>query len=182
MLVMALVNIRHKPYLIFILYIEKEKKFQNLKIAFVGDLKYGRTIHSLIKLLHHYQIELVLVAPIDISLPETYRKELKTKNITFTETEDINKVLDCDVIYVTRIQQERFAKISEYELLKNSYIINLELIKKSKSNPLIMHPLPRVNELSTDIDNLENAAYFRMAHYGVSVRMALLLLCLDVNL
>ena len=166
---------------LYTIYRER-KKISNLKIAFVGDLKYGRTIHSLIKLLHHYQIELVLVAPIDISLPETYRKELKSKNITFTETEDINKVLDCDVIYVTRIQQERFAKISEYELLKNSYIINLELIKKSKSNPLIMHPLPRVNELSTDIDNLENAAYFRMAHYGVSVRMALLLLCLDVNL
>jgi aspartate carbamoyltransferase catalytic subunit len=147
-----------------------------LRIAFVGDLKFGRTIHSLIKLLRHYNVELVLVSPVDLGIPESYRKELSRSEISFEETEDIKAIWDCDVAYITRIQEERFVDRSEYERLKNSYSINRAFLQASRKQPLIMHPLPRVNELSTDVDDLPTAAYFRQAAYGVIVRMALLLL------
>ncbi len=153
-----------------------------LKIAFIGDLKFGRTIHSLVKLLMHYDVEMIFISPVDLAIPEAYRKELKKKNIQFEETEDIKAFWDCDVAYVTRIQEERFVDKEEYERLKNSYVINKALVLASKKNTLIMHPLPRVNELSTDVDDLPNAAYFRQARYGVDVRMALLCLCLHVDL
>lgn len=147
-----------------------------LRIAFVGDLKFGRTIHSLIKLLRHYNVELVLVSPVDLGIPESYRKELIRSEISYEETEDIKAIWDCDVAYITRIQEERFVDRSEYERLKNSYSINRAFLQASRKQPLIMHPLPRVNELSTDVDDLPTAAYFRQAAYGVIVRMALLLL------
>lgn len=153
-----------------------------LKIAFVGDLKFGRTIHSLIKLLRHYNVELFLISPVDLAIPEAYRKELRSANRNFEETEDIKAIWDCDVAYITRIQEERFVDHNEYEKLKDSYSINRAFLNAAKSNPLIMHPLPRVNELSTDVDNLPEAAYFRQAAYGVYVRMALLLLTLKVEL
>lgn len=153
-----------------------------LRVAFVGDLKFGRTIHSLIKLLQHYDVEMVLISPVDLALPESYRKELRKKNKVFEETEDTKALWDCDVAYVTRIQEERFVDRSEFERLKNSYSINRAFVMASRKSTLIMHPLPRVQELSTDVDDLPNAAYFRMAHYGVLVRMALLTLCLRVPL
>ena len=149
------------------------------RVAFIGDLKFGRTIHSLIKLLYHYDVELVLISPVDLALPESYRREMKKNNVAFEETEDLKALWDCDVAYITRIQEERFVDRSEYERLKDSYTVNRAFVQASRKDTLIMHPLPRVTELSTDVDDLPNAAYFRMAGYGVLVRMALLVLCLD---
>ncbi len=163
--------------------IYKEKKsIDNLRIAFIGDLKFSRTIHSLVKLLTHYNVEIVFISPVDLAIPEMYRKELKKKNIEFEETEDLKAFWDCDVAYVTRIQEERFVDREEYERLKNSYVVNKAMVLASKKNTMIMHPLPRVNELSTDVDSLPNAVYFKQAKYGVDVRMALLILCLQVEL
>jgi aspartate carbamoyltransferase catalytic subunit len=153
-----------------------------LRVAFIGDLKFGRTIHSLIKLLFNYDVEMVFISPIDLALPDSYRKELQKRNIQFSETEDLKALWDCDVAYVTRIQKERFPDKSEYERLKDSYTINRAFVQAARKQPLIMHPLPRVNELSTDVDDLPNAAYFRMAAYGVVVRMALLVLCTQADL
>ncbi len=163
--------------------IHKEKGgLDGLKIAFIGDLKFGRTIHSLIKLLRHYNVEIVLISPVDLALPESYRKALQKNKTKFEETEDIKALWDCDVAYITRIQEERFVDRSEYEKLKNSYTINRAFVQASRKQTMIMHPLPRVNELSTDVDDLPNAAYFRMAKYGVHVRMALLCLCLKTEI
>ncbi len=168
---------------LYTIFAEKSN-IEGLRIAFVGDLKYGRTIHSLIQLLCHYKVELVLISPADLSLPEQYLKNIRESELNFIESEDLKDILDCDVVYVTRIQEERFTHRSDYERLKDSYTLNRDFLQLSpKLNELlIMHPLPRVKELSTDLDDLPNAAYFRMAHYGVSVRMALLLLCLQVSL
>ena len=152
------------------------------RVAFIGDLKFGRTIHSLIKLLYHYDVELVLISPVDLAIPESYRREMKKNNVNFEETEDLKALWDCDVAYVTRIQEERFVDRSEYERLKNSYTVNRAFVQASRKETLIMHPLPRVNELSTDVDDLPNAAYFRMPGYGLLVRMALLTLCLGQDL
>lgn len=160
----------------------ERKQINGLRIAFVGDLKYGRTIHSLIRLLYHYDVEIILISPLDLALSSSYREELEARKMSFEETEDIKKIWDCDVAYITRIQAERFANRAEYERLKDSYSINRAFLIASRRDTLVMHPLPRVNELSTDVDEMPNAAYFRMARYGVYVRMALLLLCLKVKL
>lgn len=162
---------------LYTIYREKGA-LEGLKIAFVGDLKFGRTIHSLIKLLRHFESELILISPVDLAIPESYRKDMLTNDMKFTETEDVKAMWGCDVAYITRLQEERFVDREEYERLKNSYIINREFLSGSDKPTLIMHPLPRVNELSTDVDDLPNAAYFRQAAYGVFVRMALLSLCL----
>lgn len=163
--------------------IYKEKGgVDGLRIAFVGDLKFGRTIHSLIRLLLNYRAEMVLVSPADLALPQSYVKTLKEAGAEFEATEDIKALWDCDVAYITRIQEERFADREEYERLKNSYSINRAFLQASRRETLILHPLPRVNELSTDVDNMPNAAYFRQAGYGVIVRMALLCLCLGQSL
>jgi len=157
----------------------KEKgTIQGLRIGFVGDLKFGRTIHSLIKMLRHYDVEFTLISPVDLALPESYRKELRRNNVKFEETEDLKQLWDCDVAYITRIQEERFADRSEFERLKDSYNINRAFLLASRKPTTILHPLPRVAELSTDVDDMPTAAYFRQAAYGVAVRMALLMLCL----
>ena len=149
-----------------------------LRIGFVGDLKFGRTIHSLIRLLLNYKVEMVLISPADLALPQSYVKTLQAQGATYEATEDIKALWDCDVAYITRIQEERFADREEFERLKNSYSINRAFLQASRRETVIMHPLPRVNELSSDVDDMPNAAYFRQAGYGVIVRMALLCLCL----
>ncbi|MCC6274495.1 MAG: aspartate carbamoyltransferase [Leptospiraceae bacterium] len=154
----------------------------NLTIAFIGDLKYGRTIHSLIKLLRHYKVRLLLISPNELKLPDNYKKDLIGYPITYEETEDIKSIWDSDVAYVTRIQEERFPDHKEFERLKETYKVNKELILASKKQTTVLHPLPRVNELSTDVDDLPNAAYFRQAKYGVTVRMVLLCLSLGVEI
>ncbi len=163
--------------------IKSEKgKLDGLTVGFIGDLKYGRTIHSLIKLLKFYKIHLYLISPEELILPDSYKREMDGYPLTFEETRDIKKIWECDVIYVTRIQEERFADHKEYDRLKETYKVNKELILASKKNTTVLHPLPRVNELSTDVDDLPNAAYFRQAEYGVIVRMTLLCLCLGIEI
>ncbi|MCB1172458.1 MAG: aspartate carbamoyltransferase [Leptospiraceae bacterium] len=175
---------QHPTQALLDLYTIQQERGQidGIRIAFIGDLKFGRTIHSLMKLLYNYEVEMVFISPVDLALPESYRKELGQRGITFAESEDLKEIWDCDVAYITRIQKERFTEQSDYERLKDSYSINRAFLQASRRNTLIMHPLPRVNELSTDVDDLPNAAYFRMASYSVLVRMALLTLCLKAEL
>jgi aspartate carbamoyltransferase catalytic subunit len=157
----------------------EKKTLENITIGFVGDLKYGRTIHSLIKALKFYNVHVILISPEELKLPEEYKKYLSGYPITFEETFDIKKIWDTDVVYVTRIQEERFPDHKEYDRLKETFKVNKELILASKKDTTVLHPLPRVTELSTDVDDLPNAAYFKQAEYGVIVRMVLL--CLSMG-
>lgn len=157
--------------------IKKEfNKINNLKITLVGDLLYGRTIHSLIYLLALYkEIKIYLVSPSQLKLPEEYKDFLAQKKIEFEELTDLNKILDkIDVLYITRIQKERFNSEQEYEKVKDTYIINKKIVNQLKENARIMHPLPRVNEISPEVDSNKRAVYFRQAQNGLYIRMALL--------
>lgn len=156
--------------------IQKERNtIDGLHIAMVGDLRYGRTVHSLSFLLGLYKdVKFTLISPKELTMPEKVTSFFKEKNIQFSETDDINEGLDADVLYVTRVQKERFNDEKEYERLKLKYIVDAKMI--GKRNISILHPLPRVGEIATDVDALPNAAYFRQVHNGVAVRMALLAL------
>ena len=159
--------------------IQKERgRIEGLKVAMVGDLRFGRTVHSLSFLLGLYpNITFAFVSPTELTMPEKVTSFLKEKGLQFEETTDIGKALACDVLYMTRIQEERFADHSEYERLKGSYRLTVDQVKASKAS--IMHPLPRLQEIATEVDVLPNAAYFRQAANGVPVRMALLSLLLS---
>lgn len=158
-------------------------RIDNIKIAMVGDLLYGRTIHSLLHLLTLYKnIKIFLVSPPELKLPDEYKEYLRNKNIDFEETINIKDIIDkVDILYMTRIQKERFKSEQEYNQLKGYYVINKKLLNKMKKSCVIMHPLPRVNEISTDIDEDERAAYFRQAKNGLYIRMALLKMILIGN-
>jgi aspartate carbamoyltransferase catalytic subunit len=150
---------------------------ENRKIGMVGDLKNGRTVRSLAQLLQHYPgVELFFVAPKELSIGEDIKEILKEKNIPFHETECLEEVLPLlDVLYMTRIQKERFSSEEEYERLKNVYILDSAKASTMKPNSIIMHPLPRVGEIATDVDDDVRARYFEQAREsGVYVRMALL--------
>lgn len=147
-------------------------------VAMVGDLKYGRTVHSLTYLLGLYKdIRLTYISPTELTMPDKVRSFLTEKNIAFTETQDIAPGYDADVLYMTRVQQERFADPKEYERLKLKYVVSAADVKGKTVT--VLHPLPRVGEIATDVDPLKNAAYFRQVRNGVLVRMALLALLLD---
>lgn len=158
--------------------IQKERKgIDNLTIAMVGDLRYGRTVHSLSYLLGLYKnLSLILISPQELTMPEKVMSFLKEKNIPYKEYDDIAAGTDADILYMTRVQQERFADKSEYERLKLKYVLTADHVKGK--NVTVMHPLPRVGEIATDVDVLPNAAYFRQAGNGVVVRMALLAMLL----
>ncbi len=148
-------------------------KLDGLRIAMVGDLRYGRTVHSLSFLLGLYNnVHFTLVSPKELTMPPKVTDFYKDHKITYVETDDITAGLDCDVLYMTRVQQERFTDKAEYERLKLKYILTADMLKGRKT--VVMHPLPRVGEIETGVDALPNAAYFRQAHNGVPVRMALL--------
>jgi len=154
-------------------------KLDDVKIAMVGDLRYGRTVHSLSFLLGLYKnVRFTLIAPKELTMPSKVTDFFREKRIDFVETGDFRAGLDeVDVLYMTRIQQERFADLSEYERLKGVYTLTAKHLKGKKT--VVMHPLPRVGEISADVDALPNAAYFRQARNGVPVRMALLDLLLS---
>jgi aspartate carbamoyltransferase catalytic subunit len=154
--------------------IQKERgKIDGITVAMVGDLKFGRTVHSLTYLLGLFKnIRFVYVSPKELSVPEKVTSFLKEKNIPYEETTEFDAALDCDIAYMTRIQKERFTDQAEYERLKLVYVLHAAQLKGK--NVTIMHPLPRVGEIMTDVDLLPNAAYFREARNGVPVRMALL--------
>ena len=157
--------------------IKKElNKIDNLKVALIGDLLYGRTIHSLIYLLYLYKgVKIYLISPNQLKLPEKHKDYLTQKKIEFEELIDLNEILNkIDVLYVTRIQKERFNSEQEYEQIKDAYIIDRKTINQLKENTIILHPLPRVNEISPEVDSDKRAAYFRQAQNGLYVRMALL--------
>lgn len=158
--------------------IQKEHgSIDGVHVAMVGDLRYGRTVHSLCYLLGLFQgIRLTLVAPKELTMPEKVTSFLKEKNISFVETTEINDGLSADIVYMTRVQQERFADKSEYERLKLKYVLTAQHLQGRSAK--ILHPLPRVGEIATDVDALPNAAYFRQASNGVPIRMALLAMLL----
>jgi aspartate carbamoyltransferase catalytic subunit len=146
----------------------------NLAISLVGDLKYGRTVHALVELLSLYKARLYFVSPSTLGMPGEITSQLKARGVEVIETEDMLKASkESDLIYMTRIQRERFADLSEYERVKGSYIINREFLERLKKRITIMHPLPRVNEISPEVDDYPGAAYFRQVRNGVVVRMAL---------
>ena len=150
-------------------------KIDGLTVAMVGDLKFGRTVHSLSQMLSHFDIELIFVSPQTLKMPEYIRRILKEKNISYKETADMAESLKwADVLYMTRVQQERFSDPKEYEKHKNEYILTHDLIEEKNSKALIMHPLPRIWEIKSDVDPHPLAAYFRQVENGVAVRMAVL--------
>lgn len=155
----------------------KEKgTLDNLKVAMVGDLKYGRTVHSLSYALDDFNPEYIFCAPEELQMPEEIVKDMAAKGISCRKTADIHDALQADIIYMTRIQRERFPSEEEYLKHKGSYVLTRKLVESGNPNLHILHPLPRVDEIATDVDDLPNAAYFRQAHNGMYLRMALLAL------
>ena len=151
--------------------------FDNLTVGFCGDLKYGRTVHSLIAALSRYTgIKIVLISPEELKLPFYVKKDMDEKGIPYSETDDLEKVLGTlDVLYMTRVQQERFDDVEEYERLKDCYILTEEKMKLAKPDMAVLHPLPRVNEISVAIDKDPRACYFKQVLNGKFMRMALIL-------
>ena len=162
-----------------ILTIYREKgKLENLTIGFCGDLKFGRTVHSLIAAMSRYTgIKFVLVSPDELKLPSYVKNDyIKSKNIPYEQTTDLEAVMpELDILYMTRVQKERFFNEEDYLRLKDLYILTPEKLKNAKSDMSIMHPLPRVNEISVAIDEDPRAAYFKQVLYGKYMRMALIL-------
>lgn len=146
---------------------------KNLKVAIVGDLKYGRTVHSLVYALAMFNIEIVFISPDELKMPSEILKDLNVLNCKYTIKSSLNEnIQDVDIIYMTRIQKERFPDPKEYLKVKGMYTLSSENLEGT--DIIVMHPLPRVDEISFDIDNMKNAMYFKQAFYGVPVRMALL--------
>ena len=168
-----------------LLTIRREKgRFDNLKIGLCGDLKFGRTVHSLIGAMSRYQgIEFVLISPEELKLPGFVKQEyIKKKNIPYTQKTSLDEVIsDLDILYMTRVQRERFFNEEDYLRLKNCYVLTAEKLKRARPDMCVMHPLPRVEEISTDVDGDPRACYFRQAHNGRYIRMALIMKLLGVN-
>ena len=167
-----------------LLTIHREKgRFDNLTVGLCGDLKFGRTVHSLIAALSRYEnVNFVLISPKELVLPEYIKQNLSAKGITFTETTDLQEVMPIlDILYMTRVQRERFFNEEEYLRLKDSYILTPEKLHNAKSDLSILHPLPRVNEISVAIDKDPRACYFDQVLNGKYMRMALILKLLEVK-
>ena len=156
--------------------------FNGLTIGLCGDLKFGRTVHSLIGAMSRYEnIRFVLVSPEELKLPSFVKQEyIKDRGIEYVQSQDLESVLgDLDILYMTRVQRERFFSEEEYLRLRDSYILTPEKLKLARPDLAILHPLPRVNEISTEVDADPRAVYFRQAHYGKFIRMALILMLLE---
>jgi aspartate carbamoyltransferase catalytic subunit len=154
----------------------------NLSISLVGDLKNGRTVHALVELLSLFKARLFLVSPAVLRMPEEISSRLKAKGLAVVETEDMTEAASqSDLVYMTRIQKERFTNVSDYEKVKGSYIINAKFLEGLKKKITILHPLPRVDEINPEVDTYPGAAYFRQVRNGVYVRMALLAMIMGVK-
>ena len=168
-----------------LLTIHREKgHFDNLTVGLCGDLKFGRTVHSLIHALSRYTgIHFVLISPEELSLPSYIIHDvLEKKGMSYEETQDLEAVMPkLDILYMTRVQRERFFNEADYIRLKDSYILTLDKLKNAKEDLCILHPLPRVNEIATSVDNDSRACYFKQAHNGKYIRMALILKLLGVE-
>lgn len=146
-----------------------------ITIAFVGDLANGRTVHSLARLLSLYNVKLRYVSPESLRIPSDVLDEVASRGVDQSEHTDLDEVLrDCDVLYVTRVQKERFTDNAEYERLKHQYRVTPKTLTRLKETAIIMHPLPRVGEISADCDSDPRAVYFRQVEYGMYIRMAIL--------
>lgn len=147
----------------------------NLTIGMIGDLRLGRTVHSLAQALSDFNPKFYFASPQHLQMPTYIKDDLKAKNIQFEELEDIKEVMsELDIMYVTRIQKERFAVLEDYEKVKDSYVITKKLLDNVKNNFKVLHPLPRVNEITTEVDNTKYAYYFQQAKNGVYMRQAII--------
>lgn len=166
-----------------LLTIKSQKgKLEGHTIGICGDLKNGRTVQSLIMAMSRYKdVKFILISPKELVIPEYIKEEvLKRNNIYFKEVENIEEVIEeLDILYMTRIQKERFFNEEEYLRLRDCYVLDNEKMKRAKSNMIVMHPLPRINEISTEVDNDCRAVYFKQAEYGMYVRMALIVKLLE---
>jgi aspartate carbamoyltransferase catalytic subunit len=158
-------------------------RLNNITIGFCGDLKFGRTVHSLINALIRYDnVRIVLISPEELKVPDYVRDDvLRANNIEFKEVEKLEDAMgELDVLYMTRVQKERFFNEEDYVRLKDFYILTKEKMELAKDDMIVLHPLPRVNEISVDVDDDPRACYFRQAQYAVYVRMALILTLLGL--
>ena len=158
--------------------------FTNLKIGLCGDLKFGRTVHSLIKAMSRYEgVEFIMISPEELRVPEYVRKGvLEANNVPYREVKKMKEVMpELDVLYMTRVQRERFFNEEDYIRLKDRYILDLEKIENAKEDLMILHPLPRVNEIAVEVDNDPRALYFEQAKNGMFVRMALIMKLLGIE-
>ncbi|MFR5355854.1 MAG: aspartate carbamoyltransferase, partial [Clostridia bacterium] len=149
-----------------------------------GDLKFGRTVHSLVRALSRYEgVNFIFISPEELKVPDYIKEDvLEANNIPYQEVERIEDVMpELDVLYMTRVQKERFFNEEDYVRLKDFYILNNQKMKLAKDDMIVMHPLPRVNEISVEVDKDPRAAYFRQVQYGVYARMALILTLLEVK-
>lgn len=160
-----------------------KKRLNNMTIGLCGDLKFGRTVNSLIKAMSRYENnKFVLISPEELQVPDYIKIFLKSKNIEFKEVEKMEDVIgELDILYMTRVQRERFFNEADYVRLKDSYILDNDKMKLASENLAVLHPLPRVNEIATEVDSDPRAVYFKQVRYGVIVRMALILKLLGVR-
>ncbi len=159
-------------------------RFDNLTVGLCGDLKFGRTVHSLIGAMSRYAgVKFVLISPEELKLPSFVKQEyIKNKDIEYVQTNSLEEVMgDLDILYMTRVQKERFFNEEDYLRLKDSFILTEDKMKLARADMRVLHPLPRVNEIATAVDNDPRAAYFRQANYGKFIRMALILKLLEVS-
>ncbi len=167
-----------------LLTIHREKgHFDNLTVGFCGDLKFGRTVHSLINALKRYQgMKFIFISPSELTVPDYVKEALTKNNIKYVETTDLESVMpELDILYMTRVQRERFFNEEEYLRLKDSYILTPEKLTTAKEDMCILHPLPRVNEIAVSIDDDKRACYFKQVLNGKYMRMALILKLLEVE-
>jgi len=159
-------------------------RLNNFTIGLCGDLKFGRTVHSLINALSRYEnITFIFVSPEELRIPEYITDNLKEQNIPYKEVISLEEVMpELDLLYMTRVQRERFFNEEDYVRLKDFYILNKDKMSLAKPDMLVLHPLPRVNEISIEVDDDERAVYFKQVQYGVYVRMALILTLLEINI
>ena len=164
--------------------LQTQGKLENLNIHLVGDLKYGRTVHSLIMAMRHFNPTFHFIAPKELAMPEEYKQYCNKHGIKFVEHEDFNEdtIAEADIIYMTRVQRERFSDLMEYERVKDVYILRGDMLGKAKENMRILHPLPRVNEITQDVDDTPHAYYFQQALNGLYAREAILCNALGITL
>jgi aspartate carbamoyltransferase catalytic subunit len=154
---------------------QTQGRLDHININMVGDLKYGRTVHSLLQAMSHFSPEFEFTAPDELKLPQEYKDFLDAEGIPYKETADLRKYLnDTDILYMTRIQQERFTDPVEYEKVKNVYSLNASMLSGVRPNMKILHPLPRLQEIAVDVDDTPHAWYFKQAENGMYVRMAII--------
>ena len=157
---------------------------ENLTITLVGDLKYGRTVHSLLMAMRHFNPSFRFIAPKELAMPAEYKQYCEEQGIRYVETENLSEetIADSDILYMTRVQRERFTDLMEYERVKDIYILKKSMLTKAKPSLKILHPLPRVNEISTDVDDTPQAYYFQQAGNGLFAREAIICDVLGIDL